>query len=258
MDVSSRSVANSRWLRRKPERAPAPLRLFCFPHAGAGASIYHGFFQSMPASIDVCAIEPPGHFSRLDEPVPSSVPEYVAALLDAIRDDLDKPFAVVGYSLGTLIGFEFCRAVRRELKREPLCMIMAAGGAPHLPFRFGATSHLPPDQFLRVVEERYEPIDPALRADPEMLQMILGMLRGDFRLLETYAHQPGEPFDCSLLAIAGTADSTLQSERVEAWKEQTRGHFRMAYVPGGHFFLRTEGAVFASLVRDAIGQLSLL
>jgi medium-chain acyl-[acyl-carrier-protein] hydrolase len=51
---------------RRPRQKPT-MRLFCFPHAGAGGYIFRDWAKELPDEIDVCAIEPPGKLARLTE-----------------------------------------------------------------------------------------------------------------------------------------------------------------------------------------------
>ena len=43
------------WLLRPGPRAQAKARLFCFPHAGVGASVYRLWPKGLPDDIEVCA-----------------------------------------------------------------------------------------------------------------------------------------------------------------------------------------------------------
>src|SRR5262245_6312207 len=124
-----------RWLVRNRDTKGARVRLFCFPHAGAGAAIFRSWLKTFPPTIDVCAIEPPGRLVRRREPAPSTTGEFVNTLDAALGNQLDLPFAMFGYSLGALMAFEWCRAIRRRSGREPLRLIVAACAAPHLPPR---------------------------------------------------------------------------------------------------------------------------
>jgi medium-chain acyl-[acyl-carrier-protein] hydrolase len=245
-----KSYSANPWVVRNRDRVDARLRLFCFPHAGAGSAIYHGWLRAFSPTIDVCAIELPGRFVRQADPVPEFIPELIAALDTALEPYLDLPFALFGYSLGALTAFEWSRSLRRRLGREPQTLIVAASGAPHLPARYEAISQLPAHDFLRAIETRFGPIDPALRAHPDMVALVTDILRRDFRMLEHYRHVSAPPLDCPITAIGGTRDRGVPRERLAAWQTHSTRPLRIEMFEGEHFFLRTCGRELASLVGE--------
>ena len=48
------------WLMCSRPRPDARVRLFCFPHAGAGASVYRRWPAGLPADVELWAIQAPG------------------------------------------------------------------------------------------------------------------------------------------------------------------------------------------------------
>jgi medium-chain acyl-[acyl-carrier-protein] hydrolase len=243
---------HSAWITRRNDRHDARLRLFCFPHAGAGAVIYHRWLETFPAHIDVCAIEPPGRLARLRDPVPATLYEFVAAFDEAAGDLLDRPFAIFGYSLGALMAFEWARLIRSRRQLEPEHIIVAAAGAPQLKRERGPISQLPAPDFVTALEHRYGALDPMLRTDPGMLEMIVRIMRADLRMLEAYEYREAPPFACPIFALGGTNDPGVSLARLEAWNAQTTGSFRAVLEPGDHFFLRTRGAELAAAVVKAL------
>src|SRR5690606_29917078 len=78
-----------------PTYRPKPTArktLLCFPYAGGGATIYHGWQAAMPASIDVCPVELPGRLSRLrDDPIDALEP-LLDALTRALAGSFERPY----------------------------------------------------------------------------------------------------------------------------------------------------------------------
>jgi medium-chain acyl-[acyl-carrier-protein] hydrolase len=84
---------------------------------------------------------------------------------------------------------------------------------------------------------------------PELLAVLLPVLRADFQICETYAHRREPKLDCPITAFGGLADSLVSRERVLAWRDLTSGSFRAHLVAGDHFFVR--GAPAAVVQRVA-------
>src|SRR5437879_2521509 len=99
-----------------PRPTPRPrLRLFCIPHSGGSAAAYRAWPASLPADIEVCAIQLPGRAERLREPPLDRVDAMVRGIVEAVKPLLSEaPFAIFGHSLGGLLAFEVGRALRRE------------------------------------------------------------------------------------------------------------------------------------------------
>jgi medium-chain acyl-[acyl-carrier-protein] hydrolase len=91
----------------------AVLRLFCFPYSGGTARAYRNWMQTLPAEIDVCAIELPGRGNRLREPPLSRMSLTVEVVGKEIVSLLDRPYAFFDHSMGAIIGFEVARLLRR-------------------------------------------------------------------------------------------------------------------------------------------------
>src|SRR5207247_11379163 len=64
--LSGRSMpADSPWLAFPAPNPRAKLRLLCFPYAGGGPTIFHGWPSRLPGAVEVCSIYLPGRGARL-------------------------------------------------------------------------------------------------------------------------------------------------------------------------------------------------
>ena len=117
------------------------LALFCFPNAGAGASLFRQWTDHLPAWILPCPVRLPGRESRLAEPAFEEMAPLVEALTTAILPHLGKPFAFFGHSMGAAVAFELARALRRRGSPLPAALVVSGARAPQ--FRLG---HVPPPE----------------------------------------------------------------------------------------------------------------
>jgi surfactin synthase thioesterase subunit len=186
-----------------------------------------------------------------------SLPEFIEQLDAATVTLLDRPFVLFGYSLGAMIAFEWARSLRRKGQPQPACLIAAASSAPHQMRKGRALSQLPANELTQALERRYAPMDPKVKQDPEMLDMILRVMRSDLQIMESYNYAPEEPLSCPVLAIGGTRDTIVASDALDAWREQSSAATRVERLEGDHFFLRTQGAALRAIVRSAIQPFAL-
>jgi surfactin synthase thioesterase subunit len=247
------SLTNAeRWLPRPKGRGDEPVRLFCLPYAGGGASIYRRWSDELPRGVEVCPVHLPGRESRLMEPAYTDVAPLVAALADAIAPWLDRPYALFGHSMGALIGFELTRYLGRSGRPIPRQLFVSGARAPQCARRGDDIHELPDQAFIGAVRRMAGTPEQVLQ-DPELVQLMLPALRADFQLVETYSHQPGEPLTVPISAFGGVGDDMVNRVELASWAEQTSGPFAVRMLPGNHFFLSdpvARPALLTALARE--------
>lgn len=222
---------------RTGAKQPA-ARLFCFPYAGGGASIYRQWASKLPAWIEVCALQLPGRENRMSEPGYTDVKNAVEEVADTIHTLLDKPFYLFGHSMGSVISFELARFLKRHNLLEPQRLFISAKRGPQVPRRdTNEDIHALPDrEFLAGIKKLGGTPDEVLQNE-ELMELFLPMLRADFTLLETYKYVPAPPLACPISAYCGTGDKEVNKEEMLGWQEQTTGTFKLTMIPGNHFFI---------------------
>ena len=239
----------SRWVWSPRPNPGARLRLFCYPYAGGRAAVYRRWPESLPASIEVCAIEPPGHGARLGEIPFTRLSPLVEALAAALDPYLDRPFAFFGHSLGSLVSFELARHLRRHRRPMPAHVFVSAGGPPHLRARRPSRPlhDLPHDKLVGTLR-LFNGTPREVLEHGELMQIMLPVLRADFALGETYAYAPELPLDGALSAFGGVQDGYVSRRRLESWHDQTNGPFLLWMLPGDHFFIHTNHALLLTIL----------
>lgn len=233
-----------------PYRKPQPnarLRVFCFPYAGGGASVFNGWSTALPADVELCALQIPGRERRILEPPFRQLSPLLDALEPVLVPLLDKPFVFFGYSLGTRLALGLTQRWQTRGAPLPLGLIMTAAGAPHLPRP--SRESLDDAAFVDMLR-RYEGTPSEVLAHRELLDMVLPMLRADFAVADTL--MPATPVRCPLSAWAGLEDPHVTREQQERWRELTTAEFRTRTFPGKHFFLRTAREALLAALREEL------
>jgi medium-chain acyl-[acyl-carrier-protein] hydrolase len=214
-------------------------RLFCFPYAGGGASIYRQWASKLPAWVEICAIQLPGREKRMREPAHTNIQVAIEEIASAIRSLLDKPFYLFGHSMGSLISFELARLLRRSGLPQPKRLFVSARGAPHIKCHHEEIHTLPDHEFLAGIQKLGGTPDEIFQ-HTELMELLLPMLRADFTLHETYRYIPEPPFSYPINAYCGTQDKEVSIEEMTGWQEQTSSTFKLEIIPGNHFFIHSQ------------------
>ena len=97
------------------------LLLFALPYAGGGTAGYYRWRQAMRPAIDVLPLSLPGREARISEAPITDLLGLVAEIADAVGPLLDRPYALVGHSMGAWLAFELARELRGAKSRCQNC-----------------------------------------------------------------------------------------------------------------------------------------
>ncbi|MGV8435487.1 thioesterase II family protein, partial [Pseudomonas aeruginosa] len=106
--------ASAAWQRRTTSRA-------------SGSPCNSPRLSCLPADVELLAIQYPGRQERQDEPFVTDVEAMLCAIDDALLPLLDRPFALVGASLGGILAYELAAGLesRHGLRARQLFVIIS-------------------------------------------------------------------------------------------------------------------------------------
>jgi len=240
------------WLYYFEPNPKASIRLFCFPYAGGTALVYRTWAKKFPASVEVIAIQLPGRATRMQEPPISKLTDLVEPIASALEPVLDKPFAFFGHSMGGLIAFEVARFFRRQERALPGHMFVSGRPAPQLNSERSPLYNLPKEELLAELQQ-LEGTPREVLEHPELMDLMLPILRSDFSICDTYEYREEAPLACPITAFGGLQDSDVSRRKVEAWREQTSATFTLRMFPGNHFFIHSHETLLLNLLATQLG-----
>ncbi len=225
-----------------------PVDLVCLPFAGAHMDPFHALRAQCTAArpeVGGLTLTYPGHGRRIGE---AAEPTIEGMARDALRHWQayraaqpagPRHTVLVGYSMGSLVGFE-------------LTHLMAAAGAA--PQGFVAMAATPPPRLSSTdlqVDTDEQLLDHCLQyglisvdqfASPSLRRLFLPALRNDIVAVDRYAgpatqaaRQRPLPPQTALSAIGGASDPTVT--HLPAWAQVATGPATVHVHPGGHFFI---------------------
>jgi len=227
------------------------MRLFCFPYAGGTAAVFRNWPQYLPSEIELCAVQYAGRGSRLVEPLGEDIVEVMNGIFHDLQPFLKKPFAFFGHSMGALVSYEFARRLQQEKQPGPFQLFVSGSSAPHVKFTTEPTYNLPEPEFIAELR-RLQGTPGEVLDNAELMQLMMPIIRADFKASQTYEYVPGPPLECPIRAFGGLKDEMVPRENVEAWSEHTRGSFRAQMLPGDHFFLNTSLSLLTRIIAQEL------
>ncbi|MEW1891684.1 MULTISPECIES: alpha/beta fold hydrolase [unclassified Streptomyces] len=231
------------WLRRyHPTGARAEL--VCFPHAGGAAGFWRPLSDAVRQALDVRAVQYPGRQDRYrEEPL-----DDLHRLADLIAEALAAgpapagPRVFLGHSMGASLAHEVALRLSGVPGQGATALIVSGRRAPS---RLGSGGP-ETDEALLARVRGLGGTDPAVLANPELLDVILPALRADYAAVAGYV-PGGGLLSCPVVALTGDGDPEVAPDDVGPWRETTTGAFAMRILPGGHFFLNDHLPAVAEL-----------
>ena len=233
--------------------AHAGIRLFCFAHAGGGPSFFRAWRQALAPAVDVRPVLLPGRESRVRELPYRRMEQLLDPLCAALIPYLDRPYALFGHSMGSIIGYEVARRLAAGAVRPPTCLLVSGRRAPARPARRRKFSTLTEPEFLAAIAA-LNGTPPEVLSQPQLLQLLLPTLRADFELNETYQPASGPPLGCPLTAYMGLDDPEVNPPELLAWHTETSAEFTLRTFPGDHFYLRAGRPDVLSAIRQDLSR----
>jgi surfactin synthase thioesterase subunit len=242
---------DGRWFAPGPAAPEARAQLFCLPHAGGGAAAYRDWQAAVGPEVEVVPARLPGREARFAEPPVTSAAGLVRRLAGPLLQRADRPFALFGHSMGALLAYELAyELVARG--RPPVHLLVSGHPAPQLVRQApGEAVHtLPRPALVRHLRAFQGTADEVLN-HPEMLELLLPVIRADYRLCETHRFADRPPLPLPVTALGGAHDPGVRPEEVRAWREGTSDRFAYEILPGGHFYLHARLEDVAGTARAA-------
>lgn len=237
------------WLRYLTAGRTDGVLLVCFPPTGGSAASFRAWRELVVPGAALAAVELPGRGTRTAEQ-PVTEPVTVAAAVAAeVTAELDERpgsgLILVGVSLGGLLAYETCRALRRDgTEVSSLCVISVT-----------PASRLRPAPVTRSADEvrsliaRWGLTAPELLKHPEFDELYLPACHADLSLSDRYDGRLAAPVDVPITAIAGINDTIVTADAMRGWQELTTEEFRYRSVAGDHLLHETHAE---EVVREVV------
>jgi len=234
------------------------LKLFCFPYAGGSAMVFKIWQDYLKPAIELIPVELAGRGRRIYEPLYRNLQEALEDTFNILKPQLTGlPYALYGHSLGGLIAYELYFKLKEQGLPEPVHMFVSGRGAPHVPRDPDRTIYhkLPDNEFRKeILELGGTPKE--FFDHPELLEILLPMLKNDFRIAETYQYQERhkngiKPLECDLTVFIGK-DEEVTAEHMFGWHLHTKSLCSVHYFEGEHFFIHDHTERMVTIINNTL------
>jgi surfactin synthase thioesterase subunit len=235
---------------------PPRLRLYCLPYAGGSARAFQSWPYVLPPDIAVYGVEYPGHGRRMSEPTLDRIDHLADHLVGALAGTPPGPYALFGHSMGALAAFEMSHQLASRGAPSPVLLVLSGRGAASLPASERPV-HASSDATFLTRLRKLNATPPEALERSDLLDMMMPILRADFRAAETYVPASRRKLDIPIVAYGGLRDPHVDRDRLLGWADETTARCAVRMFPGDHFFLRrVRNKVLATLARDLMQALA--
>lgn len=226
------------------------MQLLCFPHAGGGPSVFHGWAERLPADVELLAVRLPGRHTRIGERPVDDWAELLARLRHLVRVAVDRPFALFGHSMGAMVAYELTRELLGSAGPAPHRLLLAGCRAPDVPLLVPAVHRMPDEEFTRNLP-LVAGIPAPVLADPRMMRLVRPLLRADLTLAETWPPLAPTTVPTTTTVLAGRDDPVAPPWSTRRWSRFV-GPITVHVLDGDHFFVRCQADALLGLLASEL------
>ena len=222
--------------------------MFCFHHAGGGASLYRGWQRALGPHVAVCPVLLPGREERAAEPRFTDLGALVADLDAALGDLLAAPHVLFGHSMGALIAYRLACHRRGRGESLPRALLLSSYPAPHLAAPMPAVDERDGDALTGLLTG-IGGLAPELLEWPGGVTELLAVARDDLRLCAGHRDRGEAPLPCPIHVFGSDADALVGEQDLRAWDRHAASPVELHVLSGDHFYIRDDPAELLGHVR---------
>lgn len=229
------------------------MQLFILPYAGGSIAAFKRLTCLLDDSIEAITVEYPGRGSRIKEEFASS---FWSLLDDSItycrkRRKPEIPYAVMGYSMGSVLAYEM--VARKSIEGELNHLFISAEVSPKdrsLELRKVDT---PTEDRIMERVRRLGGLDERMLKNKRFADIYIKPMISDFRLFSEYRFRSFPDKIKADTTFFYCENDTAYSD-VEKWNEIIDGNFDYHELGENHFFINQHYEEMAEVINSTLCQ----
>lgn len=224
------------------------MQLHFLPFAGANLNSYNPITQILHKDFECHVVELPGHGSRYGETLLEDIESMVTYCSNEIKSRRNsEPWGIFGHSLGAVLASLICDSDRFR-SDLPEWIVLSGRAAPGISVSNKIRHQLSQEDLLKDLT-RMGGIQQELLNHPELLDLMVPILRADFRAIETFNGTAVPKLEVPVLVLGGTTDC-IRKDQLQSWQCVTSEKCEVKMVEGGHFFIFENVSEVVCLIRE--------
>jgi surfactin synthase thioesterase subunit len=226
------------------------FHLFWFHHAGGSSTFYADWLTILPTHWQVHLIELPGRGLNFSTPFYACWDELLVSINKKIADISPENFAFAGHSLGAMIAHRLTAYRYHRAESLPLWLGISAIRAPNLVSK--TQYHQLNDEKLH--DEMKDALPDKLAKYPEILAMVLEILRQDLFLAETAITMPVLPLPIPISLFYAHDDEVVSLHEMTGWQQFTQYPVIWRKFNGNHMYLEKQKERICELITHDVNH----
>jgi external thioesterase TEII len=238
------------------KRGTGPQQLICFPFLGGYAASYYPLASSLPETIEVVAINPPGH-GACQKPPLQSMEEMVDLYYCSLKSVLKRHCIFFGHSMGAIVAFFLAHRVinSAECPVKPSALMISAVDSPDFFSRLHMTSES--DETILKYLISIGGIPEELQAETALMKFFAPVFRADFAALETaLVPQPLSQLEIPARLLFGSTDRSVAPASIHKWQDYFSQGATEIRINGGHMFVMQNATDVARHIEDLFADIA--
>ncbi len=210
--------------------------------------MYRRWKRLLSPETELIPLELSGRGTRIKDPLYIDFNEAIQDLADRIDTD-SEDYMIFGHSFGGLLALGAGGIIDNAELKPPARIFISGTALPHLYNKREPLSHLPDNIFLKKVSS-IGGTPPGFTEEPELCNLLLPVLRNDFRLIEENNFPyPPVPVSSPLTIIRGDRDNFAEGDIFE-WNNYTEEDVSVHMFQGDHFFINSSADKITGLINS--------
>lgn len=229
------------------------IQLFILPYAGGSIAAFRRLTDLIDSRVDVVTVEYSGRGIRAKEPLAGSIWNLLedASAYCRSRRQQDLPYAVMGYSMGSVLAYEILKreAITGDLKH----LFISAEVSPKERSLELCKVENPTDECILDRARRLGGLDDRMLQNKRFADIYIKPMLSDYRLFFEYRFEEYEDKIGIDTTIFYCEKDTALAD-VQQWKELIDGEFDFHQLGDNHFFINQHYMEMADVINHHLNQ----
>lgn len=227
------------------------MKLICFTYAGGNSSFYNQLKRELCPDIEVIAMEYSGHGTRHRLPFYSDFCELADDMLTLLKEELkgDMPYAIMGYSMGSISAIEVLRKLIDEKQSLPEHIFLAAH-EPKTKEILADCNKEELDEFVKERTIKFGAVPEKLINNQSFWRMYLPIYRADYSIIGKYKFE-NLTLKSDIPATIFYSESDTPFLDMKNWKIYFEKTDFVEYA-GDHFFINEHFRAIAQEIKKRL------